>query len=138
MAGWITIAKNEVRKYTSKFRKNRKVFWSIIFIIVVIVCVSIPLITHAIVDPIIQNILAEMGLPAVIPIPPEALTALLPWFIPIAYLSFLLMFVMSLLYPVQYTLQELNIGHLEVLLSAPIRPRDMLFGEFVGQLPILS
>ena len=138
MAGWITIAKNEVRKYTSRFRKNRLAFWIVVYSIVITVCVLIPLLTHIFIDPIIQSALTSLGIPGSIPVPPQVVSWLLPVITPLFHLGFLMIFLMSLLYPIQYTLQDLNIGHLEAVLSAPVRPRDVLFGEFIGQIPIFS
>ncbi|NHI91619.1 MAG: hypothetical protein EAX96_03880 [Candidatus Lokiarchaeota archaeon] len=138
MTGWITIAKNEIRKYTSRFRKNRLAFWIIVYSIIITICTLIPLLTHIFIDPIIQSTLTMMGFPGLIPIPLEVVSWILPFITPLLHLGFLMMFLMSMLYPVQYTLQDLNIGHLEAILSAPIRPRDVLFGEFAGQIPIFS
>ncbi len=138
MAGWITIAKNEMRKYTSRFRNNRKLFWIIIAIIVISISIFIPIITHALADPLIRQALSDFGLPISVPLDPSLVKLIMPFILPIFQLGMLMIFLMFIMYPVGQTLQELNIGHLEMVLSAPIRPRDVLFGEFVGQLPIVA
>jgi len=138
MAGWITIAKNELRKYTSKFRKNRTLFWIIIISVVIAITILIPVIVHAIADPLIQQALADFGLPISIPLDASIVAIIMPYVMPVFQLSMLMMFFMLILYPVQNALQELNIGHLELVLSAPVRARDVLFGEFVGQIPIIA
>ncbi|NHI91770.1 MAG: hypothetical protein EAX96_04640 [Candidatus Lokiarchaeota archaeon] len=138
MVGWITIAKNEVRKYTSKYRKNRTRFWIIIASIVVIICIIIPIITHAIADPLIKQALADFGLPISVPLDPRVVELIIPYILPIFQISMLMMFFMFILYPVGQALQELNIGHLELVLSAPIRAKDVLLGEYMGQVPIVA
>ncbi len=138
MAGWKTITKNEIRKYTSRFRKNRQLFWIIIASVVIVVCILIPIFTHAIADPLIQQALADFGLPISIPLDPSVLVIIMPYVMPIFQLMMLMIFLMIMLYPIQYTLQELNIGHLELVLSAPVRARDVLFGEFLGQVPVIA
>ena len=138
MAGWITIAKNEVRKYTSRFRKNRMRFWIIIVSIVITICILIPVITHAIADPLIKLALADFGLPISVPLDPSVVELIMPYILPIFQIAMLMIFFILLLYPVGQALQELNIGHLELVLSAPVRPRDVLFGEYMGQVPIFA
>ena len=92
MAGWITIAKNELRKYTSRFRKNRAVLWIVIFSVTVLACILIPVIIHAIADPLIQQALSDFGLPNILPLDPAIVELIMPYVMPVVSMSMLMMF----------------------------------------------
>ncbi len=47
----------------------------------------------------------------------------------------LLIWLMVLLYPISYALQEIRIGQWELMLSNNVRTRDILIGSFVGKIP---
>jgi hypothetical protein len=47
----------------------------------------------------------------------------------------LLLWVLVLVYPIIYSLQEIKIGQWEIMLSNNVSTRDMLIGTFVGKLP---
>jgi hypothetical protein len=40
--------------------------------------------------------------------------------------------------PVTQTLKEIKTGQIEILLAAPVKPGDVLFGEFLGQSPLYA
>ncbi|HUX98229.1 MAG TPA: ABC transporter permease, partial [Candidatus Deferrimicrobium sp.] len=123
---WLNIAKNEIRLWTSRYRNHRPLFFVILSSFMIFYAFFlVPLILNAFYTPI-HNILIGFG-PA------------LPYFMYFV-LSFavLYIFLWCITYPISTTLQygdDLS-GQLEVLLSSPIKPQDILFGKFIGRLPI--
>ncbi|MHA1145134.1 MAG: hypothetical protein ACTSRW_10385, partial [Candidatus Helarchaeota archaeon] len=61
---------------------------------------------------------------------------IIPYIAPGLEIFFMFLFLFFLTYPIQYALQEFQIGHLEIILSAPVRPKDVFFGEYFGQVVI--
>jgi hypothetical protein len=48
----------------------------------------------------------------------------------------LLLWIIFLIYPISYALQEIRIGQWEIMLSNNVSTRDMMFGMFIGKVPI--
>jgi len=46
------------------------------------------------------------------------------------------MWIMFLIYPISYALQEIRIGQWEIMLSSNVSTWDMMFGMFLGKVPI--
>ncbi len=47
-------------------------------------------------------------------------------------------FVWFLFFPISLSLREMQASHLEILLSAPVKPSDLMLGEFLGVMPFYS
>lgn len=119
--GWWAIAKAEFRVSTSNFRKNRAAAFAGIYAFAIVWALFLaPEVLSAFfwmleVDP---NPLIQGGLPGI-------MRTLL-----------LILWLMILLYPLSYSLQEIKIGQWEIMLSSNIRTRDMLLGMFVGKISV--
>lgn len=119
--GWWAIAKAEFRVSTSTFRRNRIVALAGIYAFAIAWALLLaPEVLSAFfwmleVDP---NALIQAGLPGIM------------------RTLMLILWLMILLYPLSYSLQEIKIGQWEIMLSSNIRTRDMLLGMFVGKIPV--
>jgi hypothetical protein len=49
--------------------------------------------------------------------------------------AMLFLWIMLLVYPISYALQEIRIGQWEIMLSNNVSTRDMMFGMFMGKVP---
>ncbi len=49
--------------------------------------------------------------------------------------AMLFVWIMFLIYPISYALQEIRIGQWEIMLSNNVSTRDMMFGMFIGKIP---
>jgi hypothetical protein len=49
-----------------------------------------------------------------------------------------LFFVYLIILPITYTLQGMQVGQVEIFLAAPIKPSDVLLGEFLGVMPFYA
>ncbi|TFG08999.1 hypothetical protein EU538_06130 [Candidatus Thorarchaeota archaeon] len=119
--GWRAIAKAEFRVSTSRFRRGRLVAFAGAYAFAIVWALLLaPEVVSGLfwmfeVDP---NPLIQAGLPGI-------MRTLL-----------LVLWVMILLYPLSYSLQEIKIGQWEIMLSSNVRTREMLLGMFVGKIPI--
>ncbi|MFX1295109.1 MAG: ABC transporter permease [Promethearchaeota archaeon] len=122
---WLQIAKNEIRLWSSRYRKNRKLFFIILAVFMG---------TYAFVlVPFILNLFSN------------GISSLLLGFGPsLPYLMYyifsfivLYIFLWCITFPLSSTLQSTSdlSGQLEILLSSPVKPRHILFGKFIGRLP---
>ena len=57
---------------------------------------------------------------------------------PIIEVSCFFFFFMALTYPIQTSIQQLSVSHFEIILSSPVKPKDMLLGNFIGRVPIYA
>jgi hypothetical protein len=119
---WYVIARNEYRIVTSGIRQIRPFFLPMLIIILVI---FIGLIAPMIVEPIFRL----FDVPA--------------FFVSIAAVAMMqillfMFFIWFLLIPITYTLKEEKAEQLEIFLSAPVKPSDLLLGKFLGQLPFYA
>ncbi|TXT60349.1 MAG: conserved membrane protein of unknown function [Promethearchaeota archaeon] len=121
---WKTIAKNEIKRRTSKFRNHRLLFFVIIY--------SISLIW--------AFILAPMIFDSFMPTIAES-EALAPFIVPAIALiieqTFMVFFLIIMFYPLNFIYRRTEIGYKEMILAAPISAGDIFFGEFVGKLPFM-
>ncbi|TFG04783.1 MAG: hypothetical protein EU536_03825 [Promethearchaeota archaeon] len=126
---WLSIAKNEIRLWTSQFRNHRR----LLFIIIAA----------------IMGIYALVLVPLILSPFHDAIYGLLDDLNSIGLLSFVIFFVFALVglitffwcisYPLSATVQDTSdlSGKLEVLLSSPIKPQDILLGKFLGRFPTI-
>jgi len=158
LAGWRTIAKNEIRLWTTKFRKNRKRFFYILTAIVISINIIFILLNRFYFIPFRENNLFEKLFTTFIIIPnipgisesqiyqlqgvflntnifSSVFIQLLP---PIIEMLCFFIFFMALTFPIQTSIQQLNVSHFEIVLSSPIKPKDMMLGNFLGRVPIYT
>jgi len=116
----IVIARNEYRIRTSSIRKIRPYFpFSVIGLLAVYVLFIAPAVVSLFVNDFLAFIISVAALPMV------------------QIILFMLFFYMIIL-PISDTLREVQTGTLEIFLAAPLRPSDVLLGEFLGKLPFYA
>ncbi len=120
MSLWRSIAKKEIRLKTSRFRKNRKIFFISIYSLFLFWAFYIgPNFLDAILPEILKIVSGNLA----------SFTTLL-----IEY-SFATLFLMYIIYPLFILFRKSQIPYKEFLISSPIEPKDVFFGEFIGRLP---
>lgn len=117
---WLAVAKAELFVQTSRFRRWRKGV-SLFFL-----CFGV-LWALFIVPTLMSTILAGLGLTV------EML--FMASFPSLMRSAMLLLWIILLVYPISYALQEIRIGQWEIMLSNNVSTRDMMFGMFAGKVP---
>ncbi len=120
MPKWLVVAKNEYRITTSRIRKIRPYFP---ILVIGLLAVYVAFIAPAIVSPFIDDILAFFITLAAVPM--------------VQILLFTIFFYFIIL-PITQTLKEIQTAQLEIFLAAPIKPSDVLLGEFLGHMPLYA
>jgi hypothetical protein len=120
MPKWLVIARNEYRIRINHIRKIRQYFPILVIgLLGVYVGFIAPAVVNLFIDDFIAFILSQIAL-VMIPI-----------------LMFLFFFYLIIL-PVTYTLQGMQASQVEIFLAAPIKPSDVLLGEFLGVMPFYA
>ncbi|MFX0096354.1 MAG: hypothetical protein ACFE7E_01180 [Candidatus Hodarchaeota archaeon] len=120
LSTWLAIAKNEVRIWSNRFRRNRKVFFAILIVFLGIYAFFlVPWLYNTLLPSLIIDIIVVFG-----PLISPAITSFM-----------FLIFLVLLFWPLNQALQDLRVGQVEVMMAAPIRPHHILFGKYVGRLP---
>jgi len=114
------IAKNEYRVITSSIRHIRRYF---LYIVIGLLAIYVLFIAPAVVSFFIDDFLAFIISVAAVPL--------------IQIMLFMFFFYL-VLFPVNDTLREAKTGQLEIFLAAPVKPSDVLLGEFVGRMPFYA
>ncbi|TFG29068.1 hypothetical protein EU527_16475, partial [Candidatus Thorarchaeota archaeon] len=117
---WLAIAKTEIFVQTSKFRRARKIV-SILLLLFGIVWALF------IIPNIMTSILSGFG--------SEVELLFMAGFPSLMRSAMLLLWIIFLIYPISYALQEIRIGQWEIMLSNNVSTRDMMFGMFLGKVP---
>ena len=117
---WLVVAKNQYRISTSAIRRIRAYF---LYLATGLLAVYVVLIAPAIVSPFIDDFLAFVITQAAVPL--------------VQIILFMFFFFM-ILFPISDTLREPQTGQLEIFLAAPIKPSDVLLGEFLGKMPFYA
>lgn len=120
MSLWKIILKNEIRQKTYLFRKNRKLFFILLFAIFLFWAIYLGPILF---DAIIPELLKEFS-NMIVPI----LSTLVEY-------TFMVLFLLYIMYPIFMLYRKSEIGHKDIILSSPVKPSDIFIGEFLGQLP---
>ncbi|MFX1241502.1 MAG: hypothetical protein ACFFA7_09665 [Promethearchaeota archaeon] len=120
MSLWKIIAKKEIRLKTFRVRKNRRLFFIIIY--------TLLLLWAAFLGPVIFDEI----LPEILKVFTEQFEALITL---ILEYSFMMLFVMYTIYPLFLLYRRMEIGIKDIILASPIKPGDIFTGEFIGQLP---
>jgi hypothetical protein len=117
---WFVIAKNQYRITTSAIRGIRAYFP---YLTIGLLAVYVAVVAPAIVSPVMDDFLAFIITQAAVPL--------------VQIIMFMFFFFLILL-PISDTLRELQTGQLEIFLAAPIKPSDVLLGEFLGKMPFYA
>ncbi|MFW9911314.1 MAG: hypothetical protein ACFFEU_02530 [Candidatus Thorarchaeota archaeon] len=117
---WLVIAKTEYLVATSRFHTKRK---AISLLIVAFALVWALFIAPAIMSSLFNLFAVEIQTILAIAFPGLMRSVML------------LLWIIVLIYPISYALQEIRIGQWEIMLSNNVSTRDMLFGTFLGKLP---
>ncbi|MFX1261473.1 MAG: hypothetical protein ACFFAZ_05265, partial [Promethearchaeota archaeon] len=117
---WLVIAKTEYLVATSRFHTRRK---AISLLIVAFALVWALFIAPAIMSSFFNLFAVEIQTILAIAFPGLMRSVML------------LLWIIVLIYPISYALQEIRIGQWEIMLSNNVSTRDMLFGTFLGKLP---
>ena len=114
---WLIIARNEYRIHTSRIRKIRRYFpYLDTGILAVYVAFIAPSFASLFIDDFLALILSYAAVATV-------------------QIILFLIFIYFMIIPITQTLREVQAEQLEIFLAAPIKPSDVLLGEFVGVPP---
>jgi len=91
--------------------------------VIVLLAVYVAIIAPAVVSPFIDDFLAFIITQAAVPM--------------VQIILFMVFFYL-ILFPISDTLREVQTGQLEIFLAAPIKPSDVLLGEFLGVMPFYA
>ncbi len=117
---WLVVARNEYRIRINNLRRIRSYFpYLVIGLLAVYVGVVAPALVSFFVDDLVAFFLSQ------------AAAAMIP------LLMFMLFFYIIIL-PITYTLQGMQAGQVEIFLAAPVRPSEVLLGEFLGVAPFYA
>ena len=117
---WLVIAKNEYLLKTSGFRRFRRVF---------------PFLATALV-----GLYVMLAAPAMFSLASGYTKNFLLSDAALAFMQVMLfvIFLSIITIPIMQTLQDTNVMPLETILSAPVEPKDVLLGKYLGSLPIYA
>jgi hypothetical protein len=122
---WLAIAKAEYLVLSVSMRSHRRVYLSIL--------ASLAFIWAAIIAPIVIGGMINIVLPI------EMLQPLLQVIFPgLMRTISLFLWIVLLLFPLSYALQEIKIGQWEIFLSNNVRTRDIMAGTFLGKIPLFG
>jgi hypothetical protein len=119
-AKWLVIAKNRYQTATSGIRSIRSYFLPLV---VGLLAVYVALIAPAIVTPLIDDFTAFIISRAAVPM---------------VQIILFMFFLYMVLIPITDTLREVQTSQLEILVRAPLKPSDVLLGEFMGVMPFYA
>jgi len=117
---WLVVAKNEYRIHTSRIRKIRPYFpYLVVGLLAVYVAFIAPSFASLFIDDLLALLLsyAALGLVQII---------------------LFTIFIYFMIIPITQTLREVQTEQLEIFLAAPIKPSDVLLGEFMGEMPFYA
>ncbi|UCC57681.1 MAG: hypothetical protein JSW14_04680, partial [Candidatus Bathyarchaeum sp.] len=117
---WLVVARNEYRIRINRIRMIKPVFpYLVIGLLAVYLAFIAPAIVNLFVDDLVAFFLSQLAL-AMVPI-----------------LMFIIFFYLIIL-PITYTLQGMQAEQVEIFLAAPIKPSEVLLGEFLGVMPFYA
>jgi len=117
---WLVVAKNKYRITTSRIRKIRPYFpYLVIGLLAVYVVFIAPAFVSLFIDDFLAFILSQAA-------------------VAMMQIILFMIFVYFLIIPITDTLREEQTGQLEIFLAAPVKPSDVLLGEFLGRMPFYA
>ncbi|UCC20683.1 MAG: hypothetical protein JSV62_05195 [Promethearchaeota archaeon] len=120
MALWITIAKNELKLRTNKFRNHRILFFIVLYSILIIWAFILS-------QPLFDLFMPTLG--GIIPEITNAVALIIEYMMMAVFLSIFI-------YPLNSIYRKIEIGFKEIVLASPATAGDIFLGEFIGKLPI--
>ena len=120
---WKIIARNEIRIRTSKFRNYRKLFFIVLYSVLILWAVILAPFIFDLFMPTLAVQFSDVFKP-VVAITIESLMMML--------------FLILVIYPLNNIYKENVIGSKETLLATPVKANDIFLGEFLGKSPIYS
>lgn len=117
---WLVIAKNEYRVRTSAMRAIRPY---LPFIVIPALAIYVVFIAPAIVSLLIDELLALFLSQTAIAVAQVLLFTIFSYFIVL---------------PITGALRQAEMARIQILVSAPVRPSDVLLGEFLGAMPLYA
>ena len=120
MSLWKTIAKNELKLRTNKFRNHRVLFFIILYSFLILWAF------------LLAPILFDLFMPTLVETIPEINSAVA------LIIEYVLMavFLSIFIYPLNSIYRKTEIGFKEIILASPATAGDIFIGEFIGRLPI--
>ncbi|MFW9901589.1 MAG: hypothetical protein ACFFDY_09885 [Candidatus Thorarchaeota archaeon] len=120
MALWKTIAKNEIKLRTNKFRNHRLLFFVLLYSFFIIWAFLIAPMLFNFFMPTLAESIPEINLAVAL------------------FIEYILMafFLSIFIYPLNSIYRKIEIGFKEIILASPATPGDIFLGEFLGKLPI--
>jgi len=117
---WLVVARNEYRIHTSRIRKIRSYFpYMVIGLLAIYVAFIAPAVVGLFIDDFLAFILSQVA-------------------VAMMQIILFMIFFYFITLPITYTLKEVQTGQLEIFLAAPIKPSDVLLGEFLGVVPFYA
>ena len=114
---WLVVARNEYRIRTSRIRKIRPYFPHLVVGLLAVYVVFIaPAFVSLFIDDFLALILSQVA-------------------VAMMQIILFMLFIYFIMFPITETLREEQTGQLEIFLAAPIKPSDVLLGEFLGEMP---
>lgn len=117
---WLVVARNEYRIHTSRIRKIRPYFpYLVIGLLAVYVAFIAPSFASLFIDDFLAFIITQAA-------------------VAMMQIILFLIFIYFMIIPITETLRQEQTGQLEIFLAAPVKPSDVLLGEFLGQMPFYA
>jgi hypothetical protein len=117
---WLVIARNEYRIRTSSIRLVRPYFPYLIGgLLAIYVAFIAPRVASLFIDDFLNFIISVAA-------------------VPLVQILLFMFFFYLIIFPVSDTLREVKTEQLEIFLAAPVKPSDVLLGEFLGKMPFYA
>jgi len=117
---WLVVARNEYHIHTSRIRKIRPYFpYLVIGLLAVYVAFIAPSFASLFIDDFLALLLSQAAVAMV-------------------QIILFMIFIYFMIIPITQTLREVQAEQLEIFLAAPIKPSDVLLGEFMGEMPFYA
>jgi hypothetical protein len=117
---WFVVAKNEYRITTSRIRAIRPIFPILVIILLAVLVLYVA--------PKMVSFFLDDFSAFIVSIAAVAMVEIILF----------MFFIWFLLIPITNTLKEVDTDELEIFLSAPIKPSDVLLGKFLGVMPFYA
>ena len=118
MQKWLVVARNEYRIRTSRIRRIRAYFpYIVVGILAIYVVFITPSLSSLFIDDVLALLLSQVA--------PVAVKIIL-----------FTIFVYFIIIPITDTLRQEKTKQVEIFLAAPMKPSDVLLGEFLGEMPL--
>jgi len=114
------VTRNEFRIRTSRIRKIRPYFpYLVIGLLAVYVVFIAPAVVNLFIDDFLAFIISQVA-------------------VAMMQIILFMIFFYFIIIPITSTMKEVQTGQLEIFLAAPIKPSDVLLGEFLGVVPFYA